>query len=126
MNKEKTIRSWQKQVGDFGQKIAAEFLAKRGYQILAQKYFTREGEIDLVGEKDGQLVFFEVKTRLSDKFGLPEEAIDNQKKEKMIQAGLKYFEENQIEHDNYRFDCVAIEIDKLNKRAKIRHHKSIC
>ncbi|MCX6745963.1 MAG: YraN family protein [Candidatus Parcubacteria bacterium] len=117
--------TWKMIIGDYGQKIAAEFLAKRGYQILAQKYFTREGEIDLVGQKDGQLIFFEVKTRLSDKYGLPEEAIDAKKKEKMSEAALKYLVEKQIEHDNYRFDCVAIEIDKGNKIARIRHHKGI-
>ena len=60
-------------IGKFGQQIAGQFLQKRGYEILAENFHSRKGEIDLVVEKDGQLVFVEVKTRLSDKFGLPEE-----------------------------------------------------
>jgi putative endonuclease len=113
-------------IGDFGQQLAADFLLKRGYLILAEKYYTREGEIDIVAQKDQQIIFIEVKTRSSAKFGLPEEAIDRQKKEKMQQAALLYLQEKPISDDNYRFDCLAIEIDKKNKKAVIRHHKCIC
>jgi len=119
------IRPLKKQIGNFGQQVAADFLLGRGYKILAQNFFTPQGEIDLILEKDGQLVFVEVKTRLSDKFGLPEEAVDNKKREKMHQAGLKYLEEKQIKSDNFRFDIVAVEIDKDKKNAKIRHHKGM-
>jgi len=119
------IRPLKKQIGDFGQQLAADFLLGRGYKILTKNYFARAGEIDLIAEKDGQVVFVEVKTRLSDKFGLPEEAVDNKKREKMHLAGLKYLEEKQIENDNFRFDIVAVEIDKKSKKAVIRHHKGI-
>jgi len=113
------------QIGDFGQKLAANYLQKKGYDILAEKYFAKVGEIDLIVQKNGQIIFVEVKTRLSNKFGLPEEAIDEFKKEKLYAAGLKYLEEVQIKNENFRWDCVAIEIDKANKIAKIRHHKGI-
>ena len=112
-------------IGKFGQKIAAEFLQKRGYIILAENFLTRFGEIDLVAQSGPQIVFVEVKTRLSQKFGLPEEAIDANKKEKLLQAGLEYLAKNQVLSDNYRFDCVAIEIERAKKIARIRHHKGI-
>ena len=113
-------------IGDYGQKLAVDFLTKRKYRILSEKFFTKDGEIDVIAEQAGQLIFIEVKTRLSDKFGLPEEAVDRQKKEKMQQAGLNYLADKQVNNDNYRFDCIAIEIDKKNKKAVIRHHKGIC
>jgi len=117
--------NYKLRIGDYGQKLAVDFLTKRKYKILGEKFFTKDGEIDLIAEQNGQLIFIEVKTRLSDKFGLPEEAVDRQKKEKMSEAGLQYLAEKQIGHDNYRFDCIAIEIDKKNKKAVIRHHKGI-
>ena len=74
---------WSRQVGDFGQQIAANFLKSRDYTILSENYYSREGEIDLITEKDGQIVFVEVKTRLNNNYGLPEEAISQSKKEKL-------------------------------------------
>lgn len=112
-------------VGSFGQNIAVEFLKKKHYIILKENFYTREGEIDIIAEHEGQIVFIEVKTRLSEKFGLPEDAVNNDKKNKMQQAAMEYWQQKQINNDNYRFDLVAIQIDKLNKRAIIRHHKNI-
>jgi len=117
--------NFKNEIGKFGQNLAAEFLRKRNYQILEQNFFTRLGEIDLVCSHNGQLVFVEVKTRLSNQFGLPEEAVSAAKKEKMYQAALQYLEKEKVNHDNFRFDIVAIEIDKANKKAIIRHHKNI-
>jgi len=54
------------EVGRLGEKIAAEFLAKKGYRILARNFRTRFGEIDLVAAKDGVLVFVEVKLKIGD------------------------------------------------------------
>ncbi len=112
-------------IGNFGQHIAVRFLIKRNYKIIDENFYTREGEIDIIAKNDNQIVFIEVKTRLSNKYGLPEEAVNQNKKEKIRQSGLKYFELKQFNHDNFRIDCIAIEIDKFKKIAKIRHHKNI-
>jgi len=117
--------NYKNKIGNFGQQLAGHFFQKRQYKILEQNYQQRSGEIDLILEKDGQIVFAEVKTRLSENFGLPEEAIDSAKKEKIYQTGLQYLAEKGIEHDNFRIDCLAIVIDKAKKRAIIRHHKNI-
>lgn len=112
--------------GSYGQGLAAVFLQQRKYRLIGQNYYTRLGEIDLIAEQDGQIVFVEVKTRLSRRFGLPEEAVSDRKKAKMRQSAWQYIEKEQINHDNYRFDIIAIEIDKDNKKALIRHHKNVC
>jgi putative endonuclease len=112
-------------VGIFGQKLAVDYLRQKQYQILAENYSTRGGEIDIIAQKDGQIIFVEVKTRLSRKYGLPEEAVSESKRQKMEQTAFKYLAENNVKEENFRFDILAIEIDKANKKALIRHHKNI-
>ncbi len=112
-------------VGSYGQKLAVDFLKQRNYQLVESNYYTRQGEIDLIAQKDGQIIFIEVKTRLSDKYGLPEEAVTDRKKEKMHQAAWQYLAKAQINHDNYRFDIIAIVINRSESKAIIRHHKNI-
>jgi putative endonuclease len=112
-------------IGKFGQQLAAQFLLNKGYQLIKENYYCSDGEIDLILADQKQLVFVEVKTRLSQKFGLPEEAIDQRKKEKLYQTALTYLTKAEINHDNWRIDCLAVEIDQINKKARIRHHKNI-
>lgn len=116
---------YKAKAGAFGQKLAADFLKSRGYAILAENFQTREGELDLIAELKGQLIFVEVKTRLTDKYGLPEEAVSSAKLEKMQAAAAEYLSQNQVNHENYRFDIIAVEIDRAQSRARIRHHKNI-
>lgn len=113
------------QVGGFGQGLAVNYLRGKKYQIEAENFRTRQGEIDIIVSQDSQVIFVEVKTRLSERFGLPEEAVSESKLEKMRLTALQYLEQKQINHDNYRFDIVAIVIDKANKKANIRHYKNI-
>ncbi len=111
--------------GKFGQQLAKEYLEKKGYKILAENFHCLAGEIDLIAEKNGQLIFIEIKTRFSRNFGLPEEAVNETKRNKMEKTALVYLEKEKIKNENFRFDCLAIEIDKEEKKAKIRHHKAI-
>jgi putative endonuclease len=112
-------------IGKFGQSLAVQFLIKRNYQILTQNYFCKQGEIDIVAKQDEQIIFTEVKTRLSRNYGLPEESVNAQKIEKLDLAAMHYLESQKVETDNYRFDLIAVEIDKDNKKAQIRQHKGI-
>lgn len=112
-------------IGKFGQDIAAEFFLKRDYKILQNNFYTRFGEIDLIAEKDGQIIFAEVKTRFGHNFGLPEDALDFGKAKKIEETALEYLTKNNINSDNYRYDLVAVEIDKEKKKAQIRHYKNV-
>ena len=112
-------------IGKFGQKLAAEFLQKRKYSILQENFYARFGEIDLVAQKDGQIIFIEIKTRLSCEFGLPEDSLTKAKSEKIREAALEYLDKKQINNENYRFDLIAVQIDKIRKRAQIRHYKNV-
>jgi len=112
-------------IGKFGQQLAGQFLQNRNYQILAENYYSRVGEIDIIAQKDEQIVFIEVKTRTTENFGTPEEAVDDKKRNKMYDTALKYLSENKVDHDNFRLDMIAIIIDQDNMKAQIRHHQNI-
>ena len=112
------------QLGQFGEKIAANYLTKKGYQIIARNYHTREGEIDLVCQKDEVIVFVEVKTRTSRRFGWPEEAVTEEKLEKMAMTAEKYIEENRI-NSEWQIDIISIIANRTAKTARINHLKNI-
>lgn len=112
-------------IGKFGQQLAVQFLHKKGYRLVAENYYCRLGEIDIIAEDNGQLVFVEVKTRLNRNCGLPEESLTGVKKDKIERAIYDYLEKNKINHDNWRIDCIAVEIDKTGQTAAIRHHQAI-
>lgn len=94
-------------VGKWGEEIATEYLAKRGCEIVARNARTPYGEIDLIAKQDEVIIFVEVKTRTSDKMGLPEESITPRKREHMISAAEHYAAEHEI--DRWQIDVIAIE-----------------
>ena len=74
-------------VGKWGEQAAADFLAERGYEIVARNLRTPYGEIDLIAQKDGFTIFVEVKARTSKVFGPPEVAVTPRKQGHMLAWG---------------------------------------
>lgn len=98
------------ETGRIGESYAADYLTGQGYKIVEPNYRTRYGELDLVATEGEELVFVEVKTRSGEGFGLPEEAVDRRKQQKLIRMAQSYV----LEKDwsgNYRIDVLAIEVD---------------
>lgn len=107
-------------LGERGEMIAAAYLAERGYKILDKKARTAYGELDLVARVKDFLVFAEVKTRSSGRFGLPEEAVDAQKQKQMIRLADAYISKNSFSKMKIRFDVISILYNGVNE-PKIRH-----
>lgn len=99
------------ELGQFGEKLALEFLLKEGYTILTTNYRFRKTEIDIITEKDNTIAFVEVKTRSDDRLSTPEEAVNKSKKNSIIETANFYLEENRIEKE-CRFDIISILIKK--------------
>lgn len=100
----------RQQLGRAGEERAADFLRRAGYRILAANYRTRRGELDLVAEEGGELVFVEVKTRTSLAFGSPAEAVDRRKQQQIGRAAQEYLLREGASERVVRFDVVAISL----------------
>lgn len=95
-------------LGQLGEKLAGEFLKKSGYKIRESNYRGRLGEIDLVAEDGGCLVFVEVKTRGSLACGHPFESIDSRKQRQLIRVAREYLAVHGEEERLCRFDAVSV------------------
>lgn len=94
--------------GKSGEELAVALLEDNGYKILARNYKTRLGEIDIVARDKDAICFIEVKTRHSDKHGLPQEAISGFKQRQISKTALIYLKENNLLDKKARFDVVSI------------------
>lgn len=104
--------------GKEAENLAAEFLQRKGYEIVERNYRYRRSEIDLIVRKAGWLVFVEVKMRSSHAFGYPEEFVDYQKAKNIVYGAEYYTFENKYE-GNVRYDVVAI--TQRSGKMEIRH-----
>jgi putative endonuclease len=98
----------RKTLGAMGEELARTYLEDNGYSILMCNYHTSLGEIDLIAEDGDVLVFIEVKTRRSTKYGSPFEAVTKTKQIKISKVALCYLNKNKLHHRIIRFDVVSI------------------
>src|SRR5688572_15063125 len=93
-----------------GEEEAARFIANLGYKILNRNFrYGRLGEIDIVAEDQGTLVFIEVKARTNHTYGPPEASVDVRKQNQLKRIAEFYYSVNNILEQPCRFDVVAID-----------------
>ena len=110
-----------KVVGNAGEDLACRYLEKQGYQILERnKHYSRFCEIDIIAKYKNTIVFVEVKTRKTDAFGAPSEAITKTKYENLRKGVQFYLAENNVK--DFRVDLISI---ILKPEIKIEHLKNI-
>ena len=100
-------------LGKLGEDLAVVELERRGYAITARRYTTRCGEIDIVAECGGVLVFVEVKTRETAEFGTAAEAVTWRKQRKLTRMANDYLTREQVVDRPCRFDVVTVMLDRL-------------
>ena len=117
------MERYNKNIGDFGEEYAQKYLEDMGYKILVQNYNCRFGEIDIVAIDNNCLVFIEVKTRTSLKYGVPEYAVNYYKKKHLTLSARSFIEHYRMKEYFARFDVVEVfakcadnnfSIDKIN------------
>jgi len=111
----------RKETGDRGEKEAKAFLKKKGYRIRETNWRCREGEIDIVAEKSGCLVFVEVRTKTGDEFGSPGDSVNAAKKAKLVSTALSYLSSHRDAPEAWQIDFIGIKLDANGKPAKIEH-----
>ena len=102
-----------KRLGKRGENRAARYLKRQGYKILERGYKNPFGEVDIIAAKKDVVAFIEVKTRLSENYGAPSEAVNAKRKEKYIKAAQYYFYGKSI-GVTVRFDVIEILRGEIN------------
>jgi len=104
-----------------GEDLAYHELRKRGYRIVARNYRSRttKGETDLIGWDGDYLAFIEVKTRASEDFGRPEEAVDSAKRGHLIRAAKDYVRRAGVDYNRIRFDIVSVVLGAAEPRIRL-------
>lgn len=119
---------YNSKIGKLGEDLASRFLEDNGCKIIGRNFNTRYGEIDLIarsGERSsaGEILFCEVKTRSSNQYGYPEQAVDAKKISHLLQAVKLYLKINHIS-DFWRLDIISIELSS-NSQPEIKWFKDI-
>ncbi len=107
--------TFKKAVGNCGESIVADYLEKKGYKILERNFRSKRNEIDVIAEDGDFIVFVEVKTTSSDKaesFKLPSEAVDKNKKERIIECARDYIMKRRCSYNGYRFDVIEVYLNR--------------
>lgn len=96
-------------LGKWGEDRAVRELERRGYEILARRYRTRHGEIDIVADDRGTIVFVEVKARAGEEHGGAAAAVTAHKQRRLTSMAVDYLTRNRVTDRPCRFDVVAID-----------------
>lgn len=110
------IKGERRKLGFWGESKAARFLKKNGYKILERNFKCKAGEIDIIASKGDTIAFVEVKTRTSDAFGEPCEAVDLTRQRRYCNAAEQFIRLKGIGLETYvlRFDIIEIKKGVLN------------
>lgn len=95
------------ELGCLGEEVAARYLIQKGYNILARDWRIGHRDLDIVAFKDGVVIFVEVKTRASLRYGPPEEAIDNRKIRSLFAAATAYIRYYRV-NNPCQFDVITV------------------
>lgn len=118
------MRDDRRSVGASGEKMAREYLQKKGYRIRELNFRCSLGEIDIIAEEKGELVFVEVRTKRGNSFGTPEESITRRKKSRLVDLSNLYLQTLPRLPENWRVDVIAIEVDERLKVTRLEHIKN--
>ena len=102
------MQNRQQKFGESGENLAAWYLKQNGYKIIEQNYRSRMGEIDIIAKDGKTIVFVEVKSRRSIRYGSPKWAVTPKKQRKISMVALHYLKTTQQTDTKARFDVVAI------------------
>lgn len=116
------MTGWRRRLGEWGETVAARYLACRGYEILARRWRCAAGEIDIVAQHDGMLIFVEVRTRSGDDPGMAAESVSDAKRVRLMALASAFIEARHLPVETpWRIDVVAIAAGSGGQAASIEH-----
>lgn len=111
-----------KHVGKIGEELAGEFLKDKGYEIVEKNWGSKWGEIDIIAKKGEMFVFVEVKTKIGEGFGSPEEMINKSKLQQVQRMASVYM---RALDSQKRIDVVAVVLDSNLNSQRINHYEAV-
>lgn len=114
--------------GRYGEEVGKDYLCKKGYSLLARNYRMRYGEIDLIFLDEDEIIFVEVKAKVGEDFGTPEEMVDKRKInqiQKTAQSFLVTRADLARKYEKYRIDVVAIVFNGIGGVDRIDHYENV-
>ena len=112
-------QSRRQELGRYGERLARRHLESNGYSILEANYRSKSGEIDLIAEHLGILVFVEVRTRGTGMLGTPEESVTAITRSRLVAAAEEYLQATGTPNAEWRIDVVALEVDGGRKLVRL-------
>jgi len=109
------------ELGKWGEQFAADYLQRKGYDILERNWFFAKAEIDIIAQKGDELIIVEVKTRNSDFFGDPQDFVTPAKIKLLVKAANEYIISNDLDLET-RFDVIAVLKNKTQE--KLEHFEN--
>lgn len=100
----------RKKIGNQGEDIAVRYLQQQGYRILNRNYYSRYGEIDVICEYNRVIIFVEVKTRRSERYGSAEESVTRVKQERLRKTALHYLQQRNQPFKEMQFDVITVRL----------------
>ena len=117
------MKKFNLEIGKLGENMAGSYLLERGYEILEQNYRNKYAEIDIIAKRKDMVVFVEVKTRIGDQFGAPEDALNKNKIRRLARNANMYSARKGF--NSYRVDAICIVLDERRQIQRINHYQSI-
>lgn len=117
------MKHLNKDIGNYGEKIAQNFLKKNGYHILDCNFRNHIGELDVICRKQNLLIIVEVKSRYNLDYGFPRESVNYQKQKSIIKLTYSYIYLKKLYNLNIRFDIIEVLFNNNNSKYKITHIK---
>lgn len=113
-----------KKLGKWGENKARQYLEEKGIVILGINQRTHYGELDIIGQDNGQIVFFEVKTRRSNSFGFGEDSVSWVKQEHLVNSAEEYIQCHPELGEDWRIDVVVIDGGPTDLKVIVRWFKN--
>jgi putative endonuclease len=118
------FKSKNLETGKLGERIAKRYLQDKKYRIAEENYKTKYAEIDLIAHKKDILIFVEVKTKIGEQFGSPEDSINRDKMKRLKRSAHVYAVKKRYAK-RYRIDAICIVLDKEREASRINHYENI-
>ena len=114
---------YTQKIGKFGEDEAVKYLEQKGYKISGRNFSCKRGEIDIIALDKNEIVFIEIKARISLKYGLPSEAVTKNKLKHIYKTAEYYLYTRNLLNENTRIDVIEVYIK--NNQVIINHLKQV-